>query len=108
TWFFLPPPPGVAGAPRRADTGETPRQYGQRLNALLTTILGRHDQVGDLHERIAAYAEETTAMSLADAHDIVADASGVLMEEWPTAANELRRWRQALIGVADGLSAIEG
>jgi transcriptional regulator with XRE-family HTH domain len=107
TWFFLPPPPGVAGMPRRADTGETPRQYGRRLNAVLTQILGSYDQVPDLHERIAIYAEELTAKTLADARDIVAEASGVLLEEWPTAASELRRWRQALLGVAEGLSAIE-
>ncbi len=107
SWFFLPPPPGAAGVPRRSETGETPRQYGQRLNAVLTQVLGTYGQIGDLHERIAAYAEELTAKTLADAHDIVADASGVLLEEWPTAASELQRWRHALLGVAEGLSAIE-
>jgi transcriptional regulator with XRE-family HTH domain len=108
TWFFLPPPPGQAGVPRRTETGETRRDYGRRLNRLLTQILGTVEQVDDLQERVAAFVEELTPKSLADAHDVVAEASGVLLSEGPpTAAKELRRWREALLRVADGLEAIE-
>ena len=108
TWFFLPPPPGKAGVPRRAETGETRRDYGRRLNRLLTQILGTVEQVDDIQDRIVAFADELTPRNLADAHDIVAEASGVLITEGPASAStELRRWRQSLLRIAEGLEAIE-
>jgi transcriptional regulator with XRE-family HTH domain len=108
TWFFLPPPPGTAGMPRRAETGETPNQYGRRLHAVLTQILGSYDQVDDLQQRVGLFAEEMTARNLADARDIVAESSGVLLDNnGPDAAAELRRWREALLGVAEGLGVME-
>jgi transcriptional regulator with XRE-family HTH domain len=107
TWFFLPPPPGVAGMPRRADTAETPRQYGRRLNTLLTQIFGSYDQIDELQERVAVYAGELTARTLEDARDIVSESSGVLLSGGPFGTDELQRWRQALLGVAEGLGVLE-
>jgi len=107
TWFFLPPPPGVAGMPRRADTGETPRQYGRRLNTLLTQVFGSYDQVDELQARVAVYAGELSARTLDDARDIVSETSGVLLSGGPFGTDELQRWRQALLGVAEGLGVLE-
>lgn len=107
TWFFLPPPPGTAGVPHRAETGETARQYGRRLNALLTQIFGTIEQVDDIQARVGDFAAELNPTSLADAHDVVAETSGAMVTDGPSAAAELRRWRDALQKVAEGLGAIE-
>jgi alkanesulfonate monooxygenase SsuD/methylene tetrahydromethanopterin reductase-like flavin-dependent oxidoreductase (luciferase family) len=75
--------------------------------AVLTQIMGTYDQVGELQERVAVYAEELTARTLADARDIVTESSGVLLDGGPFGADELRRWREALLGVAEGLGVME-
>lgn len=107
TWFFLPPPPGTPGVPRRAETGETVRQYAQRLRTLLTQVFGTPEQADELQRRVETFAAELTPKSLADAHDVVAETSGALVFEGPGAAVELRRWREALLAVAEGIGAIE-
>jgi transcriptional regulator with XRE-family HTH domain len=108
TWFFLPPPPGQADVPRRAETGETRREYGRRLNRLLTGLLGTYEQVDDLQERIATFVDELTPKNLAEANDIVAEVSGVLVPERPfSASGDLKRWREALLAIAEGLEVIE-
>lgn len=107
TWFFFPPPPGTPGIPHRAETGETVRQYSDRLNALLSQVFGTPEQADELMERIGAFAAELTPKTLADARDVVAETAGALVFGGPSVADELRRWREALLGVAEGLGAIE-
>lgn len=107
-WFFLPPPPGTPGTPRRAETGDTARQYARKVNLLLAQIFGTAGHDAAFDRRLDAFAGELTTKGLAEAKELVAEAVGSKVMAEPTAAGELRRWREALESVAEGIAAIEG
>lgn len=107
TWFFLPPPPGTDGTPTRAETGQTSTEYATDLRRLLTRVAGTAEHRAHIQQRLDTFAAEINARALTDAVNIVATAAANLRVDEPTPADELRRWRDALRAVADGLGAIE-
>lgn len=106
-WFFLPPPPGTPGTPTRAETGETAREYGGKLRSLVEQIVGSADHQAEIERRLQAFAGEVTPKSLIETVGIVSEAASVLTLAEAVPAEEVRRWREALQAVADGLAVIE-
>ncbi len=106
-WFFLPPPPGTDGTPTRAEAGQTPTEYASELRRLLQRVVGTPEHRADIDETLAAFAKEITARALAEAVDVVAAGTARLRVDEPNLADELRRWREALQAIAEGLGAIE-
>jgi hypothetical protein len=56
---------------------------------------------------LEAFAKEITARALTEAVDVVAAGTARLRVDEPTPADELRRWREALQAIAEGVGAIE-
>jgi transcriptional regulator with XRE-family HTH domain len=107
TWFFLPPPPGTDGTPTRAETHQTPTEYATDVRRLLQRVVGTPEHHSEIQGRLETFAKEITARALAEAADVVAAGAARLHVDEPTPTEELSRWREALLAVADGLGAIE-
>ena len=107
TWFFLPPPPGTEGTPTRAETGQTPRDYGTDVRRLLERVVGTAEHASEIERRLQAFGGEASPKALTEAVDVVAEGTARLSVAETTPVDELRRWREALQAVAEGLGAIE-
>lgn len=106
-WFFLPPPPGTPGTPTRAETGETAREYAGKLRSLVEQIVGSANQRAEIERRLQDFAGEVTPKSLSETVGIVSEAASLLTLAEAVPAEEVRRWREALQAVAEGLAVIE-
>lgn len=106
-WFFLPPPPGTPGTPTRAEAGETALEYGGKLRSLVEQIVGSPDHGAEIERRLQTFADELTPKSLKETLVTVSEAAHALALAQAVPAEEVRRWREALQAVADGLAAIE-
>lgn len=106
-WFFLPPPPGTPGIPTRSETGDTAREYARKLRSLVEQIVGSAHHRAEIERRLQGFADEVAPKSWSETIEVVGEAARVLALAEAAPAEEVRRWREALEAVADGLAVIE-